>query len=106
MPWFKCRTPWNAEMTKMDAEVKPFCISPGDYSGRLSDCFPSAELPTSGCEGVYDASDGLADNANLMFARRRQSLPSRDGPVHMVLMGNKCRSMLAGPHTTPLFSLT
>ena len=57
------------------------------YWGRLADCFPSAEPPSDGCEGAYDASDGLADNANLMFARRRQSLDARDGPVHMLLYG-------------------
>ena len=43
LPWLKCRTPWNAELVAMDAEVKPFCADPGHarYAGAaLRECFP------------------------------------------------------------------
>ena len=54
MPWFKCKTPFQAELTKVEAQTKPFCMSPDLYEDD-AECWPEETAPAGGCEGFVDA---------------------------------------------------
>ena len=94
MPWIMCRTPWAAEVTRIDAATKPFCMDTTHYgAGQSKECWPSPSPPSdSGCEGTYDASDGTSEG--VMFARVGGTQSAAGGNVHMIIDGERCRTTL------------
>lgn len=73
LPMMSCEKPSLAEVTTVEVETKPFCMSPGLYGEDVSRCWPGRHnLPNAGvgmgCQGTYHVNDAASEN--LLVARK------------------------------------